>query len=153
DATIDHRLSGHVLHELCHGLQREADGAPPPWMVIEAAALHLGFAARREHIFPREPGEAIPGVSLFVLVGEALARRHGAAALWRAPLGAPAAELFGPRVAAALDAAGWQDWLARRCPPFVNDALRALSWIKLAEAAAAPAPDGDAVRRPLDVAL
>jgi hypothetical protein len=133
DAVIDHRLSGNLIHELCHGPAAAHAGRPSPWMIAEAAALTLGAAARAAHIFPDRPGEAVPGVSLFVCLGSALARRWGRGALFRVVAGAPLEEVAGPRVAAALEAAAWQDWLARREPPFVLDALGAMAWIKLAE--------------------
>jgi hypothetical protein len=135
DDVIDLRLSSHLVHELCHGPGREHDGAPAPWLVAEAAATHLGAAARAAHLFPDEPGEALRGVSLFVLVGEVLARRFGTAALWRVSLGVPTAELFGARTARALDEAGWDDWRARQEAPFARDALGAAAWIKLIELA------------------
>ncbi len=138
DAVIDLRLSGNLAHELCHGPCRETVGEPPPWMIIEAAAIHLGFAAFPRHVFPDEPGEAVPSVSLFVLVGEALARRFGRRAFWSISFGASLAEAFGARPAAALAAAGWQDWLRRRQPPFVSDALAAEAWVKLIDASRAP---------------
>ncbi len=122
----------------CATARRAAcDGAPAPWLVAEAAATHLGAAARTEHLFPEEPGEALRGVSLFVLVGEVLARRFGRAALWRVALGVPTTALFGARTARALDGAAWDDWRARQEAPFARDALGALGWIKLIDAARA----------------
>jgi len=147
DEVLDLYLSSHLVHELCHGPAREQDGAPAPWLVAEAAATHLGAAARAAHLFPDEAGEALRGVSLFVLVGEVLARRFGRAALWRVPLGASTAELFGPRTAQALDAAAWDDWRARQEAPFARDALGALAWAKLIDAArGADAPSLAAMR-------
>lgn len=140
DALIDLRLSGNLVHEICHGLRREAEAPPPPWMVLESAAIHLGMTARAAHVFPDDPGEAVPGVSLFVLVGEGLARLFGAPALWRASLGASLSAMFGERAAGALAVAGWQDWLRRKKPPFTPDALDALGWIKLADATRASTP-------------
>jgi hypothetical protein len=146
DALLDLRLSGNLVHELCHG---PADGRALPWMIAEAAALHLGARARPAHVFPDEPGEAVPGVSLFVCFAEGLARRFGARALVRLCAGAPLAEVLGERTARALTAAAWQDWQARQEPPFARDALSAMAWIKLAEA---PPPiddvlDGDLLAR------
>jgi hypothetical protein len=135
DEVLDLCLSSHLVHELCHGPGREYDGPPAPWLVAEAAATHLGAAARAQHLFPDEPGEALRGVSLFVLVGEVLARRFGRAALWRVALGTPTAELFGARTARALDGAAWDDWRARQEAPFARDALGAFAWIKLIDAA------------------
>jgi hypothetical protein len=106
-------------------------------MIAEAAATHLGAAARAAHLFPDEPGEALRGVSLFVLIGEVLARRFGEAALWRVALGVPAAQLFGGDVARALDDAAWEDWAARQQAPFARDALAAMAWLKLVDAARA----------------
>ena len=137
DELLDLRLSAHLVHELCHGPARSCDGAPAPWLVAEAAATHLGAAARTEHLFPEEPGEALRGVSLFVLVGEVLARRFGRAALWRVALGVPTTALFGARTARALDGAAWDDWRARQEAPFARDALGALGWVKLIDAARA----------------
>lgn len=137
DAVLDLRLSSHLVHELCHGPAREQDGPPAPWLVAEAAATHLGAAARAAHLFPDEPGEALRGVSLFVLVGDVLARRFGRVALWRVALGAPTAALFGERTARALDRAAWDDWRARQEAPFARDALGALGWIKLIDASRA----------------
>src|SRR5262249_44944343 len=136
----DRRLSGNLVHELCHGRPQAA-----PWTILEAAALYLGALARPEHIFPDEPGEAIPGVSLFVLIGEALARILGPAWLGAALLGRPGA--------GALAEAGWQKWRRERTAPFVVDALDWEAWVKLADFGRAAAPAGDdllgaAVRRP-----
>jgi len=135
DDVLDLRLSSHLVHELCHGPSRECDGPPAPWLVAEAAATHLGAAARAQHLFPDEPGEALRGVSLFVLVGDVLARRFGRAALWRVALGTPTRELFGARTARALERAAWDDWRARQEAPFARDALGASSWIKRIDAA------------------
>jgi hypothetical protein len=132
DAVLDLRLSGNLIHELCHG--------PPiayrmPWMIAEAAAITLGTAARAAHIFPDEDGEAVPGVSLFVCLGSALARRWGRGALFRLLLGAPLASAAGEKAAAALESCAWQDWLLRPEPPFAVHALAAMAWIKVAEGA------------------
>jgi hypothetical protein len=139
DAVIDLRLSGNLVHELCHG--PASAPATAPWMILESAAITLGVAARPAHIFPDEPGEAVPGVSLFVCLGSALARRWGRGALFRLLLGAPLAEVAGERAAAALTACAWQDWLRRREPPFAVHALSALEWIKLAELSPPPGDD------------
>ena len=130
DELVDRRWSSHLVHELCHGPAREYDGPPAPWLIAEAAATHLGAAARVAHLFPEEAGEALRGVSLFVLVGDVMARRFGRAALWGVALGTPTAELFGARVAQALDEAGWEDWRARQQAPFARDALGAAAWVK-----------------------
>jgi hypothetical protein len=144
DEAIDRLLGCHIVHELCHGPARACDGPPAPWMVAEAAANHLGAAARAADIFVDEPGTGLRAVAPFVLLGDVLARRCGAAALWRLSLGAaPAAEL-GASIAAALDAAAWEDWLARREPPFARDALGVLAWIKLVDGARAGAALGPA---------
>ena len=137
EQVIDLHLSGQIVHELCHGPAREQRSPPPPWLLIEAAALHLGACAHREHVFPVTPAEAVPGVSLFVLFGEALARRHGRGALWSL-LTSGDDRALGATVASTLAALGWQDWLRRRQPPFSPDALRALDWSRLADAARAP---------------
>jgi hypothetical protein len=104
-------------------------------MVAEAAANHLGAAARAADVFPDERDEGMRAVAPFVLLGEVLARRFGAARLWRFATGATAAELFGAPVGDALDAAAWEDWLARREPPFARDALGVGAWLKLVDAA------------------
>lgn len=143
DGAIDRRLGCHVVHELCHGPPRACEKAPP-WLVVEAAANHLGAAARAADVFPDEAGEGLRAVSLFVLVGDVLARHFGAAALWRVNLGEPLPSLFGAEVAAALDAAAWEDWRARQEPPFARDALGAAGWIKLIDAARANLPLDDA---------
>ena len=75
DDVLDLRLSSHLVHELCHGPSRECDGPPGAVARRRRAATHLGAAARAQHLFPDEPGEALRGVSLFVLVGDVLARR------------------------------------------------------------------------------
>jgi hypothetical protein len=145
DALIDLRLSGNLVHELCHGPPREprAPGPPPPWLVLEAAALELGASAFPRHVYPDEPGEAVPGVSLFTLVGQGLRRLFGARALFSLLVEPrPLALAFAPR-AAALEVAEWQRWLRSPEPPFARDALRALDFLKLAalcEASAAPLP-------------
>jgi hypothetical protein len=137
DAVLDLRLSSHLVHEICHG--------PPvatglPWMIAEAAATHLGAAAREAHLFPDEPGEALRGVLGFVLIGEVLARRCGRAALWRCVAGVPFAEALPPALATALVAAGWEDWCARQEAPFARDALGAFAWLKLIDGARTGAP-------------
>ncbi len=143
-AALDLRLSGNLVHELCHGLSREVGGEPAPWLLVEAAALHLGATARRRHVFPDEPAEAVPGVSLFVLVGEVIARRCGRRALWSVLAGVPPREALGEAVSTRLAEAAWADWRRRRAPPFVLDAADALDVAKLVEAARAGVPlDGD----------
>jgi hypothetical protein len=134
EALVDLRLAGHLVHELCHGLPREAP-EPVPWLVAEAAALHLGWAAHAAHVLPDEPGEAVPGVARFVLVGAALARSFGARALWGLSCGLSTERAFGAAVAAALATAEWQAWRRRPEAPFARDALRALDWVKLIDAA------------------
>jgi hypothetical protein len=130
--SIDRRLSGNLVHELCHGPAAAHAERPTPWMIAEAAALTLGARAFARHLFPEEPGEAVPGVSLFVCLGSALRRRFPG--FLRILDGAPLSERVGEAAARALEAAAWQDWLARREPPFARDALSAMAWIKLAEA-------------------
>ncbi len=149
DDVIDLRLSGNLVHEICHGRPRDDLGAPPPWTLLEAAALHLGMRARHAHVFPEVAAEAIPGVAMFVLVGVGLERLFGAPALWGLLDGEPLAARFGA-AAGPLAAAGWEAWLARRQPPFVADALDAESWIKLADLARAggTATLAEAGRRP-----
>jgi hypothetical protein len=134
DEVLDLRLSGGLLHELCHGQQRELSEPPPPWMVLEAAALYLGSVAFPRHVFPDVPGEAVPGVSLFVLLGQCLARLFGRRQLLRVVVeAAPLREAFGERARAALEAAARRDWEARREVPFARDALRALDWVRIAD--------------------
>ena len=133
DAVLDLRLSGNLVHELCHGRP-----APMPWTILEAVAVTLGARARPEHIFPEVAGEAVPGVSLFVCIGDVLARRFGAS-LWKLLDGAAAKTVFGAGPARVFDAAGWQDWVARRTAPFVVDPLDAFAWAKLVELARAGA--------------
>jgi hypothetical protein len=145
DDVIDLRLSGNLVHEICHGLQLEYERPPPPWTILEAAAIHLGATARPAHVFPEVAGEAVPGVSLFVLVGEGLARLFGAARLWSLLGGATLAQAFGEQAAELLEAAGWQAWRRRREAPFVADALDAMAWIKLAAAAVPDAHTAAAV--------
>lgn len=132
DAVLDLRLSSHIVHELCHG---PPSSTGVPWMVAEAAALHLGATAREQHLFPDDAGEALRGVSLFVLLGDVLARRFGCGNLWGVVAGVPPAALFGARVARTLDAAGWEDWSARQEAPFARDALGVMAWLKLIDAA------------------
>ncbi len=137
-AVFDLRLSGGLMHELCHGLRRRLETPPPPWMVLEAAALLLGSLAFPRHVFPQQPGEAVPGVSLFVLLGQCLARLFGRRALLRTLIdAAPLAEVFGDTAAQALEAAAREDWLLRQEVPFARDALLAPAWVKLADAARA----------------
>jgi len=136
DRELDLRLSGGVVHDLCHGVRRELSGPPIPWMVAEAAAGYLGTLAWPRHTFPEVAGEAVPGTSLFVLVGQGLARLFGRRALLRLVVeGAALPEVFGGRVAAALEDAARRDWEARRQVPFARDALGALEWIRLADEA------------------
>ena len=138
DELLDLRLSGQIVHELCHGLQYETAGPPPPWMIVEAATVELCRAARERHVVPAEPGEAVAGTALFAMLGGALARRFGRRALWQILVEPHAfVRALGPRAAAVLDLAGWQDWLRRREPPFARDALEAMAWVKLADASLA----------------
>jgi hypothetical protein len=137
-AVFDLRLSGGLMHELCHGLRRPLEAPPPPWMVLEAAALLLGSLAFPGHVFPRQAGEAVPGVSLFVLLGQCLARLFGRRALLRTLIdAAPLADAFGPTAAEALESAAREEWLRRQEVPFARDALLAPAWVKLADAARA----------------
>ena len=111
----------------------------PPWLVREAAALWLQARAFPRHVFPEVAGEAVPGVSLFVLAGECLSAALGADALLAA-LVSPDEEWPAratPRAAALLAIAEWQEWLQRKSAPFAQDALRALDWARLASAARA----------------
>lgn len=135
DALLDLRFSGHIVHELCHGMQYATAVPPPPWMVVESAVVELCRVAREAHVIPEEPGEAIACVGLFAVLGGGLARRFGRRALWRI-LSEPHAfaSAFGPRAAAVLGVAGWQEWMRRRTPPFARDALEAVAWVKLADA-------------------
>ncbi|MBX3162423.1 MAG: hypothetical protein KF773_41040 [Deltaproteobacteria bacterium] len=135
DATLDLRLSGFLVHEVCHGVAH--DGVPPaPWALLEAAALHLGCAARPAHYFPDDEGEALPAVAGFVLIGEAFARHFGAAALYRLSLGASLAGAIGAPAAEALARAGLDDWRRARTAPFVVHALDARTWVDRIAAAA-----------------
>ncbi len=148
---LDLRVSGNLLHELCHGLPLPLTEPPPPWMILEACALHLGARARPAHVFPDVPGEAVRGVSLFVLVGDGLARLLGERAPLRVLAGESLAAIAGA-AAGPLAAAGWQAWLARPEPPFVTDALDAEAWLKLADlarAGRAPSIDDPVAAAPL----
>ena len=138
DAVFDLRLSGGLMHELCHGLSRPLDRPPPPWMVLEAAALLLGSLAFPRHVFPEVPGEAVPGVSLFVLLGQCLARLFGKKNLFLILTdAAPLADAFGATAAQALEQAARDEWQARPEVPFARDALAAPAWVKVADAARA----------------
>ena len=138
DAVFDLRLSGGVMHELCHGLSRELLGPPPPWMILEAAALLLGSLAFPRHVFPEVPGEAVPGVSLFVLVGQCLARLYEEKKiLFLLTNAATFAEAFGPIAAEAFQQAARDEWRARPEVPFARDALSAAAWVRVADAARA----------------
>jgi hypothetical protein len=139
DATLDLRLSGFVVHELCHGVPRDdapTVGLPAPWALLEAAALHLGCAARPAHMFPEERGEALPAVAGFVQIGEAFARTFGAAALYRLSLGTSLAQAIGERAADELCRAGLDDWRCARTAPFVVHALDAPAWVRRIDDAA-----------------
>jgi len=138
DAVFDLRLSGGLMHELCHGLSRPLDRPPPPWMVLEAAALLLGSLALPRHVFPEVPGEAVPGVSLFVLLGQCLARLFTKKKFFLFLTdAAPRAAGFGPVAAPALEPAARDDWARRPDVPFARDALAAPAWVKVADAARA----------------
>jgi hypothetical protein len=135
---LDLRLSGNLVHEICHGERRdECPRTPPPWLVIEAAATHLGATAFSRHLHPEVPGEAVPGLAPFVMIGDAFARLFGTHALWSLTAGESLDLAFGERAGRALTVAGWQDWLRRREPPFARDASRGVAWIKLADASRA----------------
>ena len=139
DAVIDLRLSGNLVHEICHGPARDCSGPPPAWGVVEAAALLLGSVACPRHVYPDVPAEAVPGVSLFTLFGEALARLFGRGRLFETVL------IQARSLHPALDRAEWQEWRRRGDAPFARDMLRAFDWIKLAaacaEGRASDAPD------------
>jgi len=137
---LDLRLSGNLVHEVCHGRRRDCSGAPGPWIVLEAAALHLGATAFPRHVHPEVAGESIPGTAPFVLLGAALARLFGRRALWSLCAGEDVESAFGARTGRALAVAGWQEWLRRPEPPFARDAARAADWIKLADGARGASP-------------
>ena len=137
DAVLDQRLSSAIVHELCHGLRRELHTPPAPWMVLESAAGFLGWLAYPRHVFPELPGEALPGTSLFLLLGQCLARLFGRRALLLTMGGAPLQGLFPERAAEALDAAAREEFERRREVPFARDALAAPAWAKLADASRA----------------
>jgi len=139
-AHLDLRLSGNLVHEVCHGPERECAEPPAPWILLEAAALHLGATAFPRHVHPEVAGESIPGVAPFVLLGSAMARLFGRPALWSLAGGARLESAFGVRAGRALAVAGWQEWLRQAEPPFARDAARAADWIKLADAARASSP-------------
>ncbi|HYS09794.1 MAG TPA: hypothetical protein VEP66_13665 [Myxococcales bacterium] len=145
--VLDLRLSGNLIHEICHGPPRTCHGPQAPWLVVEAAALHLGATAFPRHVFPDVPGEAIPGVAPFLLVGESLARLFGRAALWRVASGSSLDDMFGRAAGSALAAAGWQEWLRRREPPFARDAIDGVAWVKLADATRGASPLSQAIDR------
>jgi hypothetical protein len=145
-ALLDLRLSGNLVHEICHGPQRECAEPPAPWILLEAAALHLGATAFPRHVHPEVAGESIPGVAPFVLLGSAMARLFGRRALWCLAGGAGIESAFGVRAGRALTVAGWQEWLRRPEAPFARDAARAADWIKLADAAR----DGSPLSRLID---
>ncbi|HWE22426.1 MAG TPA: hypothetical protein VG496_00675, partial [Myxococcales bacterium] len=133
---LDLRLSGNLVHEICHGERRhECHRPPPPWLLVESAAAHLGATAFARHLHPEVAGEAVPGLAPFVMVGDAFARLFGTRALWSLTAGEPIEAAFGQRAGRALTVAGWQDWLRRREPPFARDAARGVAWVKLADAA------------------
>jgi hypothetical protein len=138
-AVLDLRLGQHLVHELLHGPLREQTGPTPPWMILEAAALWLQAQARPAHVFPGAAFEAVPGVSLFVRVGEGLAAALGLRSLVRL-LTEPQrfAERLGQRAGTALSCAGLQEWLRVRAPPFAREALEGEAWMKLLWAAGAP---------------
>ncbi len=138
-AVLDLRLGQHLVHELLHGPLREQTWPTPPWMLLEAAALWLQAQARPAHVFPDVPFEAVPGVSLFVRVGDGLAAALGLRSLLRL-LTEPErfADLLGPRAGAALSCAGLQEWLRVGSPPFAREALEGEAWVKLLWAAGAP---------------
>lgn len=145
DAALDHRLSGNLIHELAHGPLRELSSPPPPWLLLESAAVLLGALAFPRHIFPDQPGEAVAGVSLFALAGHCFARLFGRRALLSLVAeAAPLEQAFGPRAARLLATAGWQEFLARGEPPFARDALRAVAWVKLADLSRAGETPGPA---------
>lgn len=137
DDVIDLRLSGAIVHELCHGLRRDLRRPPAPWMVLESAAGFLGWLAYPRHVFPELAGEALPGTSPFLLLGQCLARLFGRRPLLHTMGGAPLQGLFPECAAEALDAAAREDFERRREVPFARDALSAPAWAKLADASRA----------------
>jgi len=131
---FDLRLSGNLVHEMCHGARRERfAAAPAPWLVVEAAAAHLGATVFSRHVHPEVAGEAVPGIAPFAMVGEAFARIFGAHLPWSLRASEPIEAVLGERAARVLAVAGWQDWLRRSEPPFARDAARGLAWVKLAD--------------------
>lgn len=138
---FDLRLSGNLVHEMCHGARRERfAAAPAPWLVVEAAAAHLGAAVFSRHVHPEVPGEAVPGIAPFAMVGEAFARIFAAHPLWSLRTGETIEAAFGERAGRVLAVAGWQDWLRRSEPPFARDATRGLAWVKLADSLGGVSP-------------
>src|SRR5438552_5772510 len=137
DEVLDLRLSAAILHELCHGLRRDQREPPAPWIVLEAQSIYLGWLAFPRHTFPRVKGEALPGISLFLLLGQCLARLFGRQALLGVMRGGRLERSFPPLAAQALDAAAREDFEQRREVPFARDALSAPAWVKLADASRA----------------
>lgn len=144
---LDRRISGNLVHELCHGPPARWSGPVPPWHLSESAAIHLGSRAFPRHVFPDVAGEAVPGVSLFVLLADGLVRLFGERALWSLLTGVDTRTAFGPLAAGVFDVASWQDWRRHRVPPFARDARDAVSWIKLADACRGVSPLSDVVWR------
>jgi len=125
---FDHRLGGFLLHELTHGLARPVERSGS-WMVREAAAALLGELAYSRHVIPREPGEAVPSLRQFALLGDALAHRFGLEAVLGFSVGAQTfGQAFGPW-AAVFSAAEWQSFEGR----FAPDARHVPQWIALVQ--------------------
>jgi hypothetical protein len=104
DEVLDLRLSGALVHELCH---RETG---LPWMALEAKAAWLGLQVFPRHIFPEQPGEAVPAVSLFAMLGQVLER-------------------CGERRDILYKLAR-EDWARNPEVPFARNALDVMSWIE-----------------------
>lgn len=141
------RLSPYLLHEALCGPPRSWDGGWPAWTLVEAAVTAVHAEVVPAHIFPTEPGGALPAYRQFALIGahlRAWVGDDGVRALCQAD---HADAVWGPKVGAALRLADLQAWMARGGaylgPAFTDP----VAWVKLLDAAFGGGPLDDLLDR------
>lgn len=137
------RLSPHLLHEAISGPPRGWGGGWPAWTLLEAAVTAVHTELAPSHIFPDEPGGALPAYRQFALIGAHLrgwVGDDGVRALCQAD---HADAVWGPKVGAVLRLADLQAWMARGGaylgPAFTDP----VAWVKLLDAAFGGGPLDD----------